>query len=124
MQEICRQSVHSLSESEVDTLEKSREIIVCSLCSHHITEPENRIMVDGSFDHVFANPHGMVFEITCFSHARGCKIASMSSSEFSWFAGFTWQIAVCRYCTTHLGWFFSSGTGGFYGLILDKLIFL
>ncbi|CCK80502.1 uncharacterized protein TOL2_C23410 [Desulfobacula toluolica Tol2] len=123
MEVICKQSPHRVSGEESKILSQKEEIIVCAYCNHYITDPLKQIIVNGSFSHVFANPHGYVFEIGCFSHAGGCRPSSMSSDEFSWFTGFSWQICSCNYCSNHLGWMFSSKLKIFYGLILERLIF-
>jgi hypothetical protein len=123
MEVICKQSPHRVPGEETKTLPREEEIIVCANCNHHITDPSKQIMVNGSFRHIFANPHGYVFEIGCFSDAGGCRPGSVSSYEFSWFVGFSWQICSCNYCSNHLGWMFSSESKKFYGLILEKLIF-
>lgn len=45
-----------------------------------------------------------------------------SSTEYSWFPGYAWQIAQCADCQTHIGWRFSVSKGEkltpkvFYGL--------
>ena len=123
MDVICKHTPDESVEEKTKTLSKDEEIIVCGFCNHHITDPTKQITVNDSFRHVFANPHGIVFEIGCFSGARGCKPVSISSNEFSWFVGFSWQICVCSYCSAHLGWVFKSDSSKFYGLILEKLIF-
>lgn len=123
MDVICRQLSENLPAEETGSLTQEDEIIVCAACNHHITDLSRQIIVNNSFHHIFANPHGHVFEIGCFSDARGCRSSSMSSYEFSWFPGYSWQISVCNYCSTHLGWVFSSDSRRFYGLILEKLIF-
>ncbi len=117
--EITREQTSDQAENST----QDEKIIVCASCNYHITDPSKQIVVDQSFNHIFANPHGHVFEIGCFSQARGCVSSSISSNEFSWFVGFSWQIVICRYCSNHLGWVFSSDTNRFFGLILDKLIF-
>jgi hypothetical protein len=78
--------------------------------------------VGGSHNHTFANPNGVVFEIGCFNLVTGCSFIGPPSYEFPWFAGHSWQIAICSTCQTHLGWIFR-GQGGvqFYGLILDRI---
>jgi hypothetical protein len=45
----------------------------------------------------------------------------IKTDEFTWFAGYTWQIGVCRKCLSHLGWRFQSMGDYFFGLILDRL---
>ena len=98
--------------------------ILCRPCHHIITSPSERMEVKGSHQHTFANPYGIVFEIGCFQTVKGCGFAGPDSDEFSWFSGFSWRIAVCIGCLTHVGWSFSSQSGTrFYGLILDRLVF-
>ena len=109
------------TKSETETQEK--EVIVCAACLNLITDPEKKIQVNDAFSHVFANPYGHVFEIGCFSQAKGCQAGSVPSDEFTWFKGYEWQIGVCRSCLGHLGWIFSDQSDRFYGLILEKLIF-
>jgi hypothetical protein len=97
--------------------------ILCRDCLHPITRPADRIGVQGRHRHTFANPHGIVYEISCFRSAQGCGVIGPASDEFTWFAGYHWRVCVCAACLVHLGWRFAS-TGGdtFYGLILDRLI--
>jgi hypothetical protein len=81
------------------------------------------MVVQGSHRHTFANPYGAVFDIGCFSSARGFAYVGHFSAEFTWFKGFKWKSVVCALCMSHLGWLFLSGEGkGFYGLILERLI--
>ncbi|WP_457551863.1 cereblon family protein [Desulfobacula sp.] len=120
---ICKQDIDLATRKQTDTLSKEEEIITCAFCNNYITDLACQMIVNDSFYHTFANPHGCVFEIGCFSDAKGCIYGSISSNEFSWFLGFSWQIGVCNHCSTHLGWVFSSESDRFYGLILEKLIF-
>ena len=111
------------SVAESSTTVEDEKIILCGACFHHITDPGKQIPINESFSHIFSNPHGIVFEIGCFSEAKGSYIASSPSDEFSWFMGYSWSIAGCQNCLNHLGWAFSSQTDRFWGLILDRLIF-
>lgn len=112
-------AVHSMPDtSEAD----AGEFLACRRCLSLVTVGAERIEIHGAHAHSFTNPHGLFFDIGCFRHAPGCSCASEASSEFTWFAGFRWHIAVCRSCMEHLGWLFSSGGSRFYGLILDKII--
>ena len=111
---------------EEQTKEEERSIddyILCRQCHQIITSETERMAIQGSHLHTFANPNGIVFEIGCFEHSIGCAFSGHSSMEFTWFAGFSWRIAVCGMCLTHMGWLFES-TGGrrFHGLILDRLL--
>jgi hypothetical protein len=98
-------------------------IIRCRQCRRKITHCSARTTADGQHTHAFANPHGIVFEIGCFKLAAGCAPIGPASIEFTWFEGYSWQIIVCGFCRTHLGWLFSSkDMDSFYGLILDRLL--
>ncbi len=114
----------SFAEDETkDQASDKEEYIRCLQCNNVITSPSERIQVQGSHQHTFANPHGIVFEIGCFKSVKGCGHVGPPSSEFSWFKGFSWRVAVCIVCLTHLGWLFVSPDGdSFHGLILDRLI--
>ncbi len=95
--------------------------LVCAFCQHPVTFPAFRIEVHGEHRHTFANPHGLVFHIGCFSEAPGCRPVGAPSSEFPWFSGYDWQVGRCARCGLHLGWLFTSAAASFHGLILDRL---
>jgi hypothetical protein len=98
--------------------------IRCRQCGHGVTRPRLSVSRSGAFHHTFANPHGIVFEIGCFTRAEGCALVGPPSNEFSWFPGYDWRVAVCRACLIHLGWRFSApATDPFFGLIIDRLRF-
>jgi len=118
-------------EGDTTTVEKEaedqspeeEEYILCRQCHQAITKPVDRIAMQGSHRHTFANPHGIVFEIGCFRSVKGCGYAGAASDDFSWFAGYSWRVCFCTMCLTHLGWMFSlKGSDIFHGLILDRLI--
>ena len=94
---------------------------VCAVCRSPITTTAARDNVNGSHRHVFCNPGGYVYEIGCFSAAPGCGTVDQPSTEFTWFPGHAWQVAVCRSCLAHLGWKFLGRSSTFFGLILDRL---
>ena len=116
---------HEPQEEDTEELEpEEARNILCVQCQQKITNPEERITVEGAHRHTFANPSGIVYEIGCFQSAVGCGYAGEPTGEFTWFKGYQWRIAICRTCLTHLGWLFTSETGNsFAGLILDRLVF-
>lgn len=110
-------------DAEEKAPEKEKDIL-CRACHGMITRPPERIEIDGMHRHTFANPHGLVFEIGCFRFAPGCGYIGPATDEFSWFPGYTWRIAICRSCLSHVGWLFTStDKTSFNGLILDRLVF-
>lgn len=95
--------------------------ILCRECGAPITQPSWRIHMQGSHAHTFFNPHGLMFELLCFSRAPGAEVTGEPSTEFTWFAGYSWQIALCRSCFNHLGWRFATEAASFWGLIQNRL---
>jgi len=101
----------------------SEEAILCRQCHQVLTNPSERTSIQGSHQHTFANPHGVVFQIGCFRSVRNCGYVGPATSEWSWFRGYSWRILVCSMCLTHLGWLYASnGNESFSGLILDRII--
>jgi hypothetical protein len=95
--------------------------LYCRACGTRITSNDNRITMAGQHEHHCANPHGIHFHIGCFRTAPGCSAVGRSTHEFTWFAGYSWRIAVCGTCHAHLGWRYSGESGYFHGLILGQL---
>ncbi|MCY4341985.1 MAG: cereblon family protein [Gammaproteobacteria bacterium] len=104
---------------------RRKDYIYCAVCSTVIGRRGDRAEVNGSHDHRFTNPYGLLFHVGCFSQALGCEIAGPPQRADTWFMGFQWRIANCSDCRRHLGWYFDriAAPGGefFYGLILDRI---
>lgn len=113
-------SAETVTAEEEET--KEEKGIICRFCKNVITTPEQIIQMSGHYRHIFTNPVGVTYEIGCFSTAMGCVRFGEPTDEFTWFPGFLWSYALCSKCYTHLGWYYQSGTNGFYGLILENLI--
>lgn len=75
----------------------------------------------GAHEHTFVNPHGIEHHLACFALAPGCAYAGGTETAFSWFPGFTWQVAGCGQCHAHLGWIFRNAGEQFHGLITSAL---
>jgi len=102
------------------TTSKKKRALVCKACGHTITSNSERISINGQHAHTRINPSGFEYTFDCFREAPGCRQLGTPSFEYTWFAGHTWQIAVCAGCGEHLGWLFRNGSV-FYGLIEDRL---
>ena len=98
--------------------------LLCNHCTYPITTFDQARKVKGRHTHTFFNPHGTVFTLRCFLNAPGCFLQGAPSSEFSWFAGYTWQMAFCKSCHQQLGWCFlgEDRNNTFWALISNKLI--
>lgn len=119
----CKQVPEPSASEDAEIKSHNERHVLCSNCLNPVASPDDQIIVNQSFRHTFANPHGYVYEVGCFSRAGGCRPGSTPSGEFSWFPGYVWQVGVCKGCSIHLGWKFSSATDSFFGLIIDHLIF-
>ena len=109
------------TEQHEEEEEQTEEGLYCKHCGLQITTLRHAIEVNGQHHHTFFNPAGIIYEIRCFRAAPGCSRYGPESSEFTWFAGFTWQITICSACEVHLGWYFSSPHADFFGLIRKNL---
>ena len=106
-----------------ETREQAEPAIFCRQCQQKITQPSEVIEIQGAHRHVFANAHGIVFEIGCFRKVWGCRFIGPATDEWSWFGGYLWRITLCGQCGLHLGWQYTSASQAtFHGLILDHLI--
>lgn len=102
--------------------EVSRErAYICRFCGHTIALPADSMAIDGNIRHTFANPAGIVYEVVCFSAARGCRVVGTPTEEFTWFPGFSWRYALCAACASHMGWYYWNGSRGFFGLVASHI---
>lgn len=101
--------------SSTDTL------ILCRACGHELAfgtdihfvpsrmalSSRNDTLVGGRRVNVqlFENPHGHQFEVITFRKADVTQHWP-ADKHFSWFPGFSWTVATCPRCRTHLGWAF------------------
>jgi len=103
-------------------LEQHKGSLCCAQCKHRITDQSARLEVAGGYVHVFTNPGGYIYEIALFESAD-CRMHGPATTEYTWFPGHAWQMALCANCQAHLGWRFRKNGGvSFYGLIRDRLI--
>ncbi|WP_456473291.1 cereblon family protein [Desulfolithobacter sp.] len=94
----------------------------CARCRAPVTSRSEAISVHNSHEHAFFNPAGIAFEIRCFRQAPGCLVSGQPTSEFTWFGGYTWQLAICAGCRCHLGWFFARPASSFFALIAGNIL--
>jgi hypothetical protein len=94
----------------------------CAFCRQPVTTTGAAIQVSGSHEYTFVNPDDDTFHIGCFADATGLKKYGPSTLEYTWFAGYTWQVELCAQCRQQLGWFYRSSSHHFHGLMLDCLV--
>ena len=112
-----------MDKRQTESNKKDERAICCGHCGAPITATRHRIRQAGSHLHTVFNPAGIVFEIGCFNEAPGCRLAGESSSEFTWFTGYFWRLALCLRCSAHLGWHYARDGSEFFGLIVNHLRF-
>ncbi|RLA09948.1 MAG: hypothetical protein DRQ54_01135 [Gammaproteobacteria bacterium] len=110
------------TKPESQSTNRHHAAIKCRACGHPVTGEQFRIEVAGRHGHRVNNPHSIEFLVGCFSQADGCLAAGNPYRLHSWFRGYQWQIALCRQCGAHLGWYFSqTGESPFYALIFNRM---
>ncbi len=110
------------TEEKTKTDDFDKKWFICSICGNKITKNMNKIQISSSHEHTFTNPHGILYIIRCFNGAPGCYTIGFSTTDFTWFPGYSWEISVCSNCKVHNGWKYSKGASVFYGLIKELLI--
>ncbi len=93
----------------------------CRFCMQIITDESQQIIKLGRHEHIKTNPAGISFNFRCFQSAPGCSSLGGPTTEYSWFQGYSWSIAVCSGCGEHIGWRYR-GDDSFFGLISTSLV--
>lgn len=109
-------------DSDVETAEDDQ--LFCAECGASVTRESLATVRRDSHQHTVFNPMGQVFTIRCFDDAWGLLSPHEGRSEFTWFPGFVWRVAICGACGTHIGWRYDvrAGADRFYGLIRSRLV--
>ncbi|MBL4622759.1 MAG: hypothetical protein JKY89_10210 [Immundisolibacteraceae bacterium] len=110
------------NDPDAEFEQRQPSAISCRACGQPVTNERFRLQVEGQHGHRVTNPHGIEFLILCFSQADGCLNAGHPYRQHSWFKGYQWQIALCRRCGAHMGWYFSQAEkDAFFTLIVDRI---
>lgn len=96
----------------------SDTVLLCRACGHELAvgtdihfvpsrlalSSRNETLAGGRKVNVqlFENPHGHQFEVITFRKADVTQHWP-AEKHFSWFPGFSWTVATCPRCRTHLG---------------------
>ncbi|TKW26288.1 hypothetical protein SEVIR_3G178400v4 [Setaria viridis] len=93
-------------QKEIQLL-KAFNLIKCRICQSHIAKRSNMVVMstDGPLG-AYVNPHGCVHETITVSNATGLALIGNPSTVHSWFPGYSWTIASCAACESHIGWLF------------------
>jgi cereblon len=101
-----------------------RRALCCRHCGLEVSDTAALFTQDGAqVTRVFANPYGLLHEIVTVRRAQNLVPVGPATTEFSWFPGYAWEIALCAGCQAHLGWRFggSDEPREFWGLLRREL---
>ncbi|CAD6271533.1 unnamed protein product [Miscanthus lutarioriparius] len=93
-------------QKEIQLL-KAFNHIKCRHCQSRIAKRSDMVVM--STDGVlvaYVNPHGFVHETITVSNATGLALIGNPSKVHSWFPGYSWTMAACMSCESHIGWRF------------------
>jgi cereblon len=102
----------------------------CKRCNNSIAVYADIFaMAKGNVNANYCNPAGYIHETLTVQKTieNALRLVDRPSTDFSWFPGYSWQIAVCSKCSIHVGWKFSSVVKhlkpkSFFGLSNKSLI--
>lgn len=99
----------------------------CVSCGGLITHSDQLTSIGGSNRHLFINPTGMECDFHTFQSCPGAIAVGEATEIHTWFSGYTWQMAFCRRCGQHLGWYYraivkSKKPGQFWGILVSHVM--
>ena len=101
---------------------EDRRVLCCARCNLEVADTSAIFSAGpGGPVQAFANPSGFVWEILTVREARNLAAIGPSTRFFSWFQGYSWRVALCTGCGSHLGWLWEAESeiepASFWGLI-------
>ncbi|KAF4527052.1 hypothetical protein B566_EDAN001602 [Ephemera danica] len=102
--------------------------LCCQVCGSQLASTEDTfcMSVEGP-QGTYVNPSGFVHETMTVKKAKNVVMIGGASGDYSWFPGYSWTIAQCSSCNTHVGWLFTStklSPPMFFGLSRSAIITL
>jgi hypothetical protein len=92
-------------------VEEERRFL-CRVCENTITDSSQLFcMRAATVQQVFPNPYGQMRVIMTAKHAQSVAVIGEATSDFTWFAGYSWRVVYCAECRSHLGWLFEANNG-------------
>jgi cereblon len=108
-------------------LPRQRKVILCRRCGGELSEAAAVFsMTPSGPAGVFVNPHGFLHEVLTVRRAKNLLRLGLPTTEFTWYPGYAWEIALCAGCREHVGWAFTTvGEGdppSFVGLRRNAIV--
>lgn len=107
-----------------DDKDKERRDYHCARCGCFITHSGAAIRLNGSEEHSFVNPAGILCNFITFEHCENVIVHPELYLEHSWFSGYGWRFLMCGACIQHLGWKYDAMAKtlqprNFYGVLIE-----
>lgn len=80
----------------------------CVRCDGLITYSDRLIAIEGTTRHLFVNASGIECDFKTFCSSPGAIAVGEATHADTWFSGYYWRMAFCRYCGQHLGWHYQA----------------
>jgi len=98
----------------------------CARCGSFITHSGAAIRLNGSEEHSFINPAGILCNFITFEYCENVIVHTELYTQHSWFPGYGWRFLICGACNLHLGWKYDVLTKrrrppNFYGVLIEVL---
>jgi cereblon len=121
-----RSTIGTKLATEQVTHTSGRAWLCCRACGTRVARREAEL-ARGELPLIFANPHGMLFELVLLRKVESVLVVGEPSLEATWFDGYAWTVTLCRTCLNHLGWNYGRVSSGpepavFFGLIRRELV--
>ena len=78
----------------------------CAFCEGLISSSDRLIVIDGRNRHRFKNPCGIECDFHTFYACPGAVAVGDATDADTWFPGYKWTMAFCRFCGQHIGWYY------------------
>ncbi len=125
---MCREdATQKRPDAERAVTTRGARVLRCRTCGNEVSGEDAVFAPDGAAPvRVFANPAGLLCEVLTLRWATGLVPVGGHTTEFTWFAGYAWQVVCCHECTTQLGWKYARvdpdlEPGEFFGLLVREV---
>lgn len=113
-------------KTEKDGDDKNRTTYHCARCGAPITDSGALVPMNGSVEHSFVNPAGVVCNFKTFGRCANVTAYEELYRQHSWFSGYGWRFLLCSACSLHLGWRYDAvaknlSPSSFFGVLIDSV---
>src|SRR5262245_16829001 len=77
---------------------------LCRRCRAFLATAADELAMNGAVRHEHTNPAGWVCRFLTVARCANAIPTSVATVEYTWFAGYAWEVLGCEGCRAHLGW--------------------